>query len=40
MKKKTKEELKEKIKDMLKMLLLAGVVTSLWIIASLLASLF
>lgn len=38
-KRKQKEHIKENIKDFLKMLLLSGIVTTLWIIASLLASL-
>lgn len=40
MKRKTKNKIKNKIKDYLKLLLLIGIITTLWIIASYISSLF
>lgn len=40
MKRKTKNKIKNKIKDYLKLLLLIGIITTLWIIGSYISSLF
>lgn len=40
MKRKTKNKIKNKIRDYLKLLLLTGIITTLWIIASYISSLF